>query len=111
MTENPKESFPCLSSYLELKGMPLKAAYTVHEVAAMFDVCPRTIQTWICTGRLKQRNVPGRAKTFPADLEALLAASEQSPTSDSRRGAQNPRQEVLEATRPMAKLPKRGYRS
>jgi hypothetical protein len=76
MTQDVKERYPHLSSYLELKGMPLKAAYTVHEVGTMFEVSARTIQTWICMCRLSQRNVPGRAKIFPADLEALLAASE-----------------------------------
>jgi hypothetical protein len=111
MTKDVKEHYPHLSSYLELKGMPLKAAYTVLEVGTMFEVNVRTIQTWIFMRRLNQRNVPGRAKIFPADLEALLAASEKPPTSHSDPGAQNPRQEVLNATRPMAKLPKRRDRS
>lgn len=85
VTEN---LYPKLRAYLSLKGLPLKAAFTTQEVADMFDVTPRAIQYWISKGRLKRRNVPGRAKIFPEDLEALLAASDPSQTTDSQHEPQ-----------------------
>jgi len=60
---------------LALKDLELKAAYTGLEVAGMFDVSARTIQTWVTEGKLNKRMVPGRAKFFPEDLENLLAKS------------------------------------
>jgi hypothetical protein len=107
MAQVVKDRYPLLNTYLELKGLSLKAAFTVHEVGTMFDVSARSIQTWICMGRLKQRDVPGRAKIFPADLEALLAASERPSTRDATRESENLGQEKVRAEKKRARNPKR----
>ena len=76
MSLDQNERYPRLSSFLALKGHALKSAFTLQEVAAMFDVSVRTIQNWTKSGHLNQRDVPGRAKIFPADVETLFANSD-----------------------------------
>lgn len=82
--------YPRLSAFLALKGQILKPAFTLQDVAAMFDVTVRTIQSWITSGRLNQRDVPGRAKIFPADLEMLFAASDPAKPVESEPDSLNP---------------------
>ena len=77
MKQEAADHYPLLREYLSLKELPLKAAFTVRQVAQMFDVTTRSIQSWIAIGKLNTRDVPGRAKIFPVDLEELLARSRQ----------------------------------
>jgi hypothetical protein len=74
-----KARYPRLREYLTSMSTPMKAAFTVQDVADMFDVSTRTIQTSISTGKLKQRDVPGKARIFPADLEEMLARHREPP--------------------------------
>ena len=76
MKQDDASSYPLFRAYLSIKGLALKPAYTVHEVAGIFEVSARTIQSWVADGRLNSRNIPGRAKILPADIEALLSVSE-----------------------------------
>jgi hypothetical protein len=73
MNSDEKDQYPLLREYLNLKGIPLKPAFTVSEVAQMFEVSSRTIQSRIARGRLKMRDLPGRAKILPIDLEEMLS--------------------------------------
>jgi Helix-turn-helix domain len=55
--------------------MPLRPMYTIRDVAALFGVSVRAIQTRVTSGQLPSRNLPGRAKFLPADLEQFLRES------------------------------------
>jgi hypothetical protein len=58
-----------LEPILALRGLPLKAMYSTRDVAVLFDVSVRAIQSRISTGQLPYRDLPGRAKFLPQDLE------------------------------------------
>ena len=74
--EIPKPSrFTLLETLSSLKGVPLKGIYSLADVAALFDVSKRTIQSSVKRGNLPVRNLPGRCKFLPADLEAFLTNS------------------------------------
>jgi hypothetical protein len=49
--------------------------YSNRDVAGIFNVCVRAIQNWITAGRLVPRDLPGRWKFFPQDLEDFLRTS------------------------------------
>jgi DNA-binding transcriptional MerR regulator len=49
--------------------------YTTSGFAALFGVSARAIQNWITAGQLTARNLPGRWKFFPQDLEDFLQHS------------------------------------
>jgi hypothetical protein len=69
------QRFPFLEDFLRIKGLLLQATYTNGDVAALFGVSARAIQNRVTTGQLPDRDLPGRAKFLPADLENLLSAS------------------------------------
>jgi hypothetical protein len=64
-----------LEALLALQDLPLQPMYTNRDVAKIFRVCVRAIQNWISTGRLTPRDLPGRWKFFPQDLEEFLKTS------------------------------------
>jgi len=70
-----KDRYPLLREFLTLKGLEMKAAFTMKDVADIFGVSTRTIQFSISTGKLKQRDVPGRAKDPPHRLGRDAGAS------------------------------------
>lgn len=80
--------YPLLEELLALRQMTLQATYTIREVATLFDVTTRAIQTRVASGQLASRDLPGRAKFLPTDLEEFL--------QNSRR---NRRQDLPEASR------------
>jgi len=67
--------YPMLESILAIQNLPLQPMYTNRDVAKIFQVCVRAIQNWISAGRLSPRDLPGRWKFFPQDLEDFLASS------------------------------------
>jgi hypothetical protein len=84
MKQDETDRYPLLREYLTLKEMALKPAFTLHDVAQMFDVTTRSIQSWVETGKLNTRDVPGRGKVFPVDLETLLSRSRQAAVDEPR---------------------------
>jgi hypothetical protein len=50
--------------------------YTNRDVAKIFKVCVRAIQNWTASGRLRPRDLPGRWRFFPQDLEDFLRSSQ-----------------------------------
>jgi hypothetical protein len=64
-----------LEAILGLQNLPLQPMYTNKDVAKIFKVCVRAIQNWISAGRLTPRDLPGRWKFFPQDLEEFLSTS------------------------------------
>ncbi len=67
--------YPMLEAILEIQQLPLQPMYTNRDVAKIFKVCVRAIQNWISAGRLNPRDLPGRWKFFPQDLEDFLRNS------------------------------------
>ena len=70
--------YPLLAAMLAIQNLPLKPMYTNHDVAKIFDVCVRVIQNWTSAGRIIARDLPGRWRFFPQDLEDFLLASRKS---------------------------------
>lgn len=75
MENSATAKYPTLEAILALQNLPLQPMYTNRDVAQIFDVCVRAIQNWITAGRLKPRDLPGRWKFFPQDLEEFLKTS------------------------------------
>jgi hypothetical protein len=67
--------YPLLQAILAIQDLPLQPMYTNRDVAKIFKVCVRAIQNWITAGRITPRDLPGRWKFFPQDLEDFLRTS------------------------------------
>jgi hypothetical protein len=67
--------YPLLETVLAYRALPMKGAFTVHDVADLFDVSTRAIQTRIKRGGLIRRDLPGRSKFLAIDIEQLLQGS------------------------------------
>lgn len=67
--------YPLLEAVLAIQNLPLQPMYTNRDVALMFRVCTRAIQSWISAQRLTPRSLPGRWKYFPQDIEDFLRNS------------------------------------
>jgi hypothetical protein len=76
MNDSDAPKYPLLAAILAIQNLPLKPMYTNRDVAQLFDVCVRAIQNWISAGRLIPRDLPGRWKFFPQDLEDFLRSSQ-----------------------------------
>lgn len=76
MPEVNTGKYPMLESILAIRGLRLQPMYTNADVAAIFEVCVRAIQNWISSGRLAARDLPGRWKFLPQDLEDFLCSSQ-----------------------------------
>lgn len=71
--EFPKPAkYPLLETILAYKGLPMKGTFTVQDVADLFNVTMRTIQTRVKRGGLTARDLPGRSRFLAMDLEQLL---------------------------------------
>ncbi len=75
MENSATNRYPILEALLALQNLPLQPMYTNRDVAKIFQVCVRAIQNWIAAGRLNPRDLPGRWKFFPQDLEEFLKTS------------------------------------
>jgi Helix-turn-helix domain len=75
MNVSETNKYPMLEAILAIQDMPLKPMYSNRDVAGIFKVCVRAIQNWISVGRLVPRDLPGRWKFFPQDLEDFLRQS------------------------------------
>lgn len=86
MYEAQSPKYPLLEGILADQNLSLKPMYTNRDVATIFNVCVRAIQNWISAGRLTPRDLPGRWKFFPRDLEDFLANSKKkvNPKDSSR---------------------------
>ena len=67
--------YPLLQEILDLKNLSLQATYSIRDIAGIFSVSMRAIQARVASGQLPARDLPGRAKFLPADIEAFLVAS------------------------------------
>lgn len=75
MNDSSQKKYPLLDGILTIRGLALQPMYTTRDVATLFKVCVRAIQNWISTGRLKSRDLPGRWRFLPEDLEDFIRTS------------------------------------
>jgi excisionase family DNA binding protein len=66
------KNYPPLRGLLRDHGLTFKAAYTTADIARIFGVSQRTILYLIASGKLPARDLPGRARFLPQDLEEYL---------------------------------------
>jgi hypothetical protein len=74
-SSSSKTKLPLLEAVLNSRDLPMKAIFTLGDVAEIFAVSKRAIQHRVRSGQLRSRNLPGRAKFLNIDLEAFLAGS------------------------------------
>ena len=67
--------YPLLEDMLAIQGISLQSTYSNRDVAALFGVSIRAIQDRVSSGQLSARDLPGRAKFLPIDLEEFLRHS------------------------------------
>ena len=72
---NSEGSYPLLDEILALRQMSRKPMYTVRDVAQLFGVSVRSIQSRVEREQLSRRDLPGRAKFLAVDLEEFLTNS------------------------------------
>lgn len=58
-----------------MREMSLQPMYTIRDVAKLFAVTTRSIQSRVASGQLGARDLPGRAKFLSVDLENFLRES------------------------------------
>ncbi|HKO17904.1 MAG TPA: helix-turn-helix domain-containing protein [Acidobacteriaceae bacterium] len=75
----PQPKYALLEEVLALRQMKLQPMYTIRDVAALFGVTVRAIQSRVASGQLPSRDLPGRAKFLPVDVEQFLRNSERRP--------------------------------
>jgi hypothetical protein len=71
----PTPPYSLLNEILVLRQMTLQPMYTIRDVAKLFGVTVRSIQSRVASGQLAARNLPGRAKFLSVDLEEFLRES------------------------------------
>ena len=82
MTQKEQQvRFLLLEALLCEKGLSLLGTYTNRDVAKIFGVSVRTSQEWSRNGKLKPRNLPGRARFLSMDLEQFLQDSPKMPAA------------------------------
>ena len=75
MPNTHSPSYPLLEQLLTMRGLTLQPIYTNRDVAAIFGVSIRAVQDRIQRGGLIPRDLPGRARFLPQDLEEFLVNS------------------------------------
>jgi hypothetical protein len=75
MSSSQPPKYPLLEELLALRQMTLQPTYAIRNVAQLFNVSVRAIQARVASGQLPSRDLPGRAKFLPIDLEQFLRES------------------------------------
>jgi hypothetical protein len=72
--------YPLLEEMLALCQMVLQPTYTIRDVAKLFGVTVRSIQSLVASGKLTVRDLSGRAKFLACDLEEYIRQSKRGDT-------------------------------
>ncbi|WP_433971942.1 helix-turn-helix domain-containing protein [Tunturiibacter lichenicola] len=78
MDPKNQPAYPLLEGLLCIKGLTLQPTYTNADVASLFGMTVRTIQSRTANGSLPSRKLIGRARFLPIDLETFLVESKKS---------------------------------
>ena len=79
MNKPETTKYPLLEAMLTIKSLPLQPTYSTRSLAQLFGVSMRAIQNRMSSGQLVPRDLPGRAKFLPQDIEEFLTASRKRP--------------------------------
>jgi hypothetical protein len=74
-SDNPEKYYPLLMALLRDQALPFLPFYSTADVARIYGVCPRSILYRVAAGKLVARDLPGKAKHLPQDLEDDLRNS------------------------------------
>lgn len=73
---NPNQTtYPLFETMLRSKGLTLQPTYTCKDVASLFGVTARTVQSKVADGTIPSRQLLGGARFLPADIEEYLRNS------------------------------------
>jgi excisionase family DNA binding protein len=73
---NPNQTmYPLFETILRSKGLALQPTYTCQDVASLFGVTARTVQSKVADGTIPSRRLLGGARFLPADIEEYLRNS------------------------------------
>jgi hypothetical protein len=72
---NTPAKYHLLEELLALSQMTLQPTFSVCDIAKLFHVSTRSIQSRVASGQLASRDLPGRAKFLPVDIEEFLHES------------------------------------
>lgn len=64
--------YPLFETMLRAKGLKLQATYTCKDIANLFEVTVRTIQSKVKDGTLPSRKLIGGGRFLPIDIENYL---------------------------------------
>ena len=65
-------AYPLFETMLQSKGLSLQPTYTCQDIATVFGVTARTIQSKVKDGTLPSRKLIGGARFLPIDIETYL---------------------------------------
>lgn len=74
MSNSTATTYPLLQEILGIKNLPLQPTYTIRDLARLLTVSVRTIQNRVASGQIHARDLPGRAKFLPQEIEQFLSA-------------------------------------
>ncbi len=70
---NPNQiMYPLFETMLRSKGLTLQPTYTCQDIASLFGVTVRTVQSKVADGTIPSRRLLGSARFLPADIEEYL---------------------------------------
>ena len=75
MANDEAKTLPLFERLRIHRGFPMKPILTLRDAAQLFSVSKRTLQDWIQKGKLVPRDLPGRGRFLPEDLERFLQDS------------------------------------
>jgi len=85
--------YPLLEALVAQQGLKMKGIWSLRDTAQLFPtrlpekhVSVRTIQSWIKEGKLVRRDLPGRGRFLPQDLETFLQDSIRRGDTDDKHG-------------------------
>jgi excisionase family DNA binding protein len=77
---NPNQMmYPLFEAMLRSMGLTLKPTYTCQDLASLFGVTARTVQSKVADGTIPSRRLLGGARFLPADVEEYLRKSAETP--------------------------------
>lgn len=81
-TPNPTHVlYPLLETMLRSAGLRFQPTYTCKDVASLFGVTARTVQSKVADGTIPSRKLLGGARFLANDLEAYLRTACYTPPS------------------------------
>jgi hypothetical protein len=84
MSSSPTGAYPLLQEILRIRNLLLQPTYSTVDLAGIFGVSPRAMQNRVASGQIASRDLPGRAKFLPQDIEDFLSRSKKPKPPESR---------------------------